>query len=150
MEFTEIKGRMFGYSKKDVCNYISELNTIHEADMDAKKSEFSKKQEEMELMFLMDRFGYIKTIDLPTFERNKEAALNENRFVFNCKNTGKICIFTDYGQLHTIKVADIPFGKFRDKGIPVDNISNYDSAKESIVFVASQTDLNLYRVIFCD
>ena len=54
-----------------------------------------KKQEEMDLTFLMDRFGYVKTIDMATFDRNKEAALNENRFVFTCKNTGKICIFTD-------------------------------------------------------
>ena len=107
-----------------------------------------KKQEEMELMFLMDRFGYVKTIDLATFERNKEAALNENKYVFTCKNTGKICIFTDMGQLHTIKVADIPFGKFRDKGIPVDNLSNYSSAKEQIVLATSQSELNLYRMVF--
>ena len=107
-----------------------------------------KKQEEMELVFLMDRFGYIKTIDLPTFERNKEAALNENRFVFTCKNTGKVCIFTDMGQLHTIKVADVPFGKFRDKGIPIDNVSNYSSAKEQIVLATSQSELNLYRMVF--
>mgnify|MGYP003296229059 CR=1 FL=1 len=31
------------------------------------------------------------------------------------------------GQLHTIKVADLPYGKFRDKGIPVDNVSNFSS-----------------------
>lgn len=43
---------------------------------------------------------------------------------------------------------DLPLGKFRDKGVPIDNVSNYDSAKENIVFAASQSDLNLYRVIF--
>ena len=107
-----------------------------------------KKQEEMELTFLMDRFGYIKTIDMATFERNKEAALSENRFVFTCKNTGKICIFTDLGQLHTIKVSDIPYGKFRDKGIPIDNVSNFSSAKEQIVLATSQSELNLYRIVF--
>ena len=107
-----------------------------------------KKQEEMELVFLMDRFGYVKTIDLATFERNREAALNENKYVFTCKNTGKICIFTDMGQLHTIKVADIPFGKFRDKGVPVDNLSNYSNAKEQIVLATSQSELNLYRMVF--
>ena len=59
-----------------------------------------------------------------------------------------ICFFTNTGQLHTVKAADLPFGKLRDKGVPVDNISNYDSARENIVYAASQTDLNLYRVIF--
>ena len=107
-----------------------------------------KKQEEMELTFLMDRFGYVKTIDMATFERNKEAAISENRYVFTCKNTGKICIFTDLGQLHTIKVADIPYGKFRDKGIPIDNVSNFSSAKEQIVLATSQSELNLYRIVF--
>ena len=136
---------------------MNELDEIKEAYGRARRTEITnaqeavyveKKMEEMDIIFLMDRFGYARTIDLQTFERNKDAVFAENKYVFQCKNTGKVCLFTNMGQLHTIKVMDIPFGKFRDKGIPVDNISNYDSAKESIVFVASQTDLNLYRVIF--
>lgn len=107
-----------------------------------------KKIDEMEVMCLMDRFGYMKTIDMSAYERNKEAADTENKYVFPCKNTGRICIFTNTGQLHTIKVADLPFGKFRDKGIPADNVSNYSSEKEEILLVTSQTQLNLYRVIF--
>ena len=107
-----------------------------------------KKVEEMDIVFLMDRFGYAKTIDTATYERNKEAADAENRYAFVCKNTGKICLFTNTGQLHTVKAMDLPFGKFRDKGVPIDNVSNFDSAKESIVYAASQSDLNLYRVIF--
>ena len=82
------------------------------------------------------------------FRSNKEAADAENRYAFVCKNTGKVCLFTNTGQLHTIKAVDLPFGKFRDKGVPVDNVSNYDSSKETIVYAASQSDLNLYRVIF--
>ncbi len=107
-----------------------------------------KKAEEMEVVFLMDRFGYARTIDLTAYERNKEAADTENRYVFPCKNTGRICLFTNTGQLHTLKVSDIPFGKFRDKGIPVDNISNFSGEKEVIIAAASQTSLNLYRMIF--
>ncbi len=107
-----------------------------------------KKLEEMDVFFLVDRFGYARCIDVATYERNKEAADTENKFVFSCKNTGKVCLFTDSGQLHTIKVLDVPFGKFRDKGIPLDNISNYDTTKENIVYVTSQSDLNLYRVVF--
>lgn len=107
-----------------------------------------KKLEEMEIMCLMDRFGYIKTVDMPTYERNKEAAEAENKYVFSCKNTGRICVFTNTGQLHTIKVTDLPFGKFRDKGVPIDNVSNYSAEKETIIFVTSQSSLNLYRLIF--
>ena len=89
---------------------------------DVEEAVFVEKQmEEMEIMFLMDRFGYAKTVDMTTYERNKEAADSENKYVVKCKNTGKICLFTDSGQLYTVKAMDIPFGKFRDKGIPIDN-----------------------------
>ena len=104
--------------------------------------------EETEVIFLMDRFGYARTIDTAAYERNKEAADTENRFVFPCKNTGKVCLFTDSGQLYTIKVSDLPYGKFRDKGIPIDNVSNFNSEKENILFLTSQTELNLRQVLF--
>ena len=38
-----------------------------------------KKMEEMEVTFLMDRFGYMRTIDKSAYERNKEAANAENK-----------------------------------------------------------------------
>lgn len=107
-----------------------------------------RKVEEMDVYFLMDRFGYCRTVDVATYERNKETADAENKYVFLCKNTGRVCIFTSDGQMHTVKVMDIPFGKFRDKGIPIDNISNYSTERDTIVYVTSQTFLNLYRVIF--
>ncbi|MCX4305796.1 MAG: DNA topoisomerase 4 subunit A [Acetatifactor sp.] len=107
-----------------------------------------KEIEETQVVFLMDRFGYAKTVDLSVYERNREAADTENRFVFPCKNTGRICLFTDTGQLHTIKVMDLPYGKFRDKGVPIDNVSNFNSEKESIVYITSQTELNLRQVVF--
>ncbi len=103
---------------------------------------------EQDVYFLMDRFGYCKTVDEATFERNKEAAVEESKFIVKCKNTGKVCLFTDIGNLHTIKALDIPFGKFRDKGVPVDNISNYDCKVEDAIYAASQSELNLYRIVF--
>ncbi|MBE5847642.1 MAG: DNA topoisomerase 4 subunit A [Lachnospiraceae bacterium] len=116
---------------------------------DAEEAVFEeKKPEEMDVVFMMDRFGYAKTVDVSVYERNKEAADAENKYIFTCKNMGKVCLFTDTGTLHTIKVMDLPYGKFRDKGIPIDNVSNYDSAKENVIFVASQADLNLYRLLF--
>ena len=66
-----------------------------------------KKIEEMEVCFLMDRFGYMKLIDLAAYERNKEAVHAENKYIFRCMNTDKICIFTDTGRMHTVKVLDI-------------------------------------------
>ena len=153
------------YRYEDILDRRDSMVQVLINDLDNLKKEFSrkrrtvidnceeavyeeKKQEEMDLIFLMDRFGYVKTIDIAAYERNKEAALNENKYVFTVKNTGKVCIFTDLGQLHTIKVSDIPYGKFRDKGIPIDNVSNFSSAKEQIILATSQSELNLYRMAF--
>ncbi|MCM1063732.1 MAG: DNA topoisomerase 4 subunit A [Eubacterium sp.] len=137
-----IMNELDGYKKE----YGRKRRTVIENAEEAVYKE--KEVEEMEVIFLMDRFGYAKIIDMPTYERNREAADGENRFVVTCKNTGKVCLFTDTGQLHTIKVMDLPFGKFRDKGTPIDNVSNFNSEKEEIVYIASQTDLNLRQLVF--
>ena len=126
--------------------YAKPRKTVIENGQEAVYKE--KELEEMEVVFLMDRFGYAKTIDTATYERNKEAADAENKYVFTCKNTGRVCLFTNTGQLHTIKVLDLPFGKFRDKGIPIDNVSNFSQEKEEIVAITSQTELNLCQVLF--
>ncbi len=104
--------------------------------------------EEMDVAFIMDRFGYAKTIDASTYERNIETIQNEFKYSFIMKNTGKVCIFTNNGQLHTIKAMDLPQGKMRDKGVPIDNISNFDTSNEQIILVTSQSELNLYRLMF--
>lgn len=107
-----------------------------------------KKVEEMPVMFLMDRFGYAKTIDVAVYEKNKEAADAENRYVFPCLNTGRICIFTDTGRMHTVKVQDLPFGRFRDKGSPIDNYSNYNSQEEMMVAIGSMAALREQKLLF--
>lgn len=107
-----------------------------------------KKIEEMDVVFLMDRFGYGRTVDVPTYERNKEAADSENKCVVLCRNTDKLCLFTDTGKMHSIKVLDLPFGKFRDKGQPLDNISNYDSSQENIVYLMNLQKLAEHKVFF--
>lgn len=103
---------------------------------------------EQEVVLLLDRFGYAKTVDVATYERNKEAADSENRHILRCKNTGKICIFTNTGKLHQVKVTDIPYGKFRDKSVPIDNMGNYDSSQEKIVYLCAEEELKDTRLLF--
>ena len=161
--YKETMENIFRY--EDILDRRDSMAQVLINELDAIKKEFSrerrtviengqeavfeqKKVEEMDVVFLLDRFGYCRSVDNATFERNQEAALTENKYIISCKNTGKICLFTNKGNLHTIKAMDVPFGKFRDKGIPVDNISNYNSSEEEIIYVASQSELNLYRLVF--
>ena len=108
----------------------------------------AKKIEEQDVVFLMDRFGYAKIVDTSVYERNKEAANAEYRHIFTCKNTDKICIFTDKGQMHLLKVLDLPYGKCRDKGTPIDNLCNYDSKEENVVYLAGLEHVSSHRMLF--
>ena len=127
--------------------YAVDRRTVIE---DGKEAVFiEKKIPEQEVMFIMDRFGYAKTIDMAAYERNKEAVHNEYKYIFSCMNTDKICIFTDNGMLHQIKVKDIPFStKFRDKGTRIDNPGNYDSSGERIIYLCASERIRQKRLLF--
>ena len=81
---------------EDILNNYDSMAAVIMEDLDRIKKEFArnrrtvvenaeeavfeeKKVEEQEIVFLMDRFGYAKTVDVSTYERNKEAADNENK-----------------------------------------------------------------------
>lgn len=104
--------------------------------------------EEKEVVFVMDRFGYSKILDKSTYERNEETVLKEYRHIVHCMNTDKVCVFTDTGVMHQIKVQDIPSGRLRDKGTPLDNIGNYDSRNEQILLIAPDRVLKESSLLF--
>ncbi len=150
---------------QDILNNYDSMAEVIIEDLDRIKKEFpqkrrtvienaeeavyeEKKIEEQEVVFLMDRFGYAKTIDTAVYERNKEAADEEYKVILSCMNTGKLCAFTDTGKMHQIRVMDLPCGKFRDKGIPLDNVSNYDSAKEQIIYLCDDRQLSVGNLLF--
>lgn len=136
--------------KKDLENikkeYGYERKTVIENGEAAVYEE--EKIAEQEVVFLMDRFGYARTIDTATYERNTETVINENKYAFSCMNTDRICIFTDKGNLHQMKVKDLPFGKLRDKGTPVDNLCNYDSSVENIIYLCDSNSLKNNTFLF--
>lgn len=107
-----------------------------------------EKPVEQEVIFLMDRFGYARTIDTATYERNADTVIQENKYAFKCMNTDRVCIFTDRGNLHQIKVMDLPFGKLRDKGTPIDNLCNYDSSMENIIYLCDSNSLKNNTLLF--
>ena len=136
---------------------IKELKAIKKAYVVPRKTELDnleaavivkKEIEVADVVLLMDRFGYVKTVDPSVYERNKEAADSENKYIFTVKNIDRVCVFTNTGQLHLIKVLDMPYGKFRDKGTPIDNLSNYDSKVENMVFIAPLEEVVNNKLIF--
>lgn len=122
-ELTAIQ-KEFGHERK---TRITSLEQVQEIKEEIK---------EEKLLFLMDRFGYVKTVDPSIMERTPDI-LQDFRYGFSCLNTGKIQLFTRQGKVHQIRVKDIPFQKLKEKGIPVDNISNYDSSQEDLIFACA-------------
>ena len=131
-----------GFKKEYACKRRTVIENAEEAVYEEKKIE------EQEVVFLMDRFGYAKTVDTSVYERNKEAADSENKYVVRCMNTGKLCIFTDSGRMHQVKVLDVPYGRFRDKGTPIDNVSNYSTSDEQIIMVCDAEQMRYAYLLF--
>ena len=150
---------------EDILNNYDSMAGVIMEELDAYKKEYARKRrtvienaeeavyeekkiEEQEVVFLMDRFGYSRTVDTSVYERNKEAADSENKYVIHCMNTGRLCVFTDTGKMHQVKVMDVPYGKFRDKGTPIDNISNYSANEEQIVMVCDAEQMRFSYLLF--
>ena len=151
-EYKECLKRIAEYQK--VLESRDGMNRVIKEDLDHIKEEFAEPRKTLiengkeavfeesaaavaEVVFVMDRFGYCKLLDRSTYDRNRETVDTEYRHVIPCLNTDKLCIFTDTGNLHQVKMMDIPSGKLRDKGTPIDNLSKYDGSKEEIIFLTN-------------
>lgn len=104
--------------------------------------------QEFRCFYIQDKFGYVKLMDEATYQRNQEAVDTENPFVIHCKNTDNILLFTDKGNMHQLKLTDVPLGKFRDKGIPIDNISKYSVSNEEILFAVVKREIAGRSLLF--
>ena len=141
------------------------MDQVIKEDLDSIKEEFSSSRrtgiedgregvydesavEVREVVFVMDRFGYSRILERSTYDRNQETVDSEHSHVVCCLNTDKICLFTNTGALHQVKVADIPLGKLRDKGTPIDNLCKYDGTKEEIVFLTNAAALPGHILLF--
>ena len=103
---------------------------------------------EEQVWFVMDRFGYCKTLDQSTYEKNSDAVNADYKWVVPVMNTSKILLFTDRGGMHQVKAGDVPAGKLKDKGVPVDNLSKYEGAREEILLVGSPATLAGKKLLF--
>ena len=107
-----------------------------------------KAPEDEPVIFLLDRFGYAKLLDVASYEKNREQIEGEYRAVVPIMTSGRIQLYTSAGVLHQVKVRDIPAGKLKDKGVPIDNLSRFDGRKEEIHLVAAAGSLSKEQLLF--
>ena len=126
--------------------YAHERRTRLEDSKEAVVEE--KAPEDEQLIFLLDRFGYAKLLDVASYEKNREQIEGEYRAVVPIMTSGRIQLYTSAGVLHQVKVRDIPAGKLKDKGVPIDNLSRFDGRKEEIHLVAAAGSLSKEQLLF--
>lgn len=96
---------------------------------------------------LMDKFGYVRAVSDTVYEKNKEAADSESKWVIPVMSDDKVVFITENGIMHTVPANKIPFGKFRDKSIPVDNVSTLDTTTDLILYAEAMKDMACEKVV---
>ena len=91
------------------------------------------KAKDEKLVVLLDKFGYLHSIDATTYDRNSDAVAESFVRAIPCMSSGKVFVISDKGKSHVLPAREIPYGKLRDKGTPIDVLSGFDSKTETIV-----------------
>jgi len=151
----EYEGLLGSHTKMK--NHIkNDLDEIKKAYPSKRKTMISNEEEiilekeeivEQTYYLLIDRFRYAKLIDDATYQRNIESINTDYKHCFEISNLDKLFLFTNTGKCHKIKILEIPLCKYKDKGIPLENISNLEPS-EDIVFMESGKNVLLNKYIF--
>lgn len=116
---------------------------------DAKEAVFEESPiAEMDVVFTMNRFGYVKMIERSVFEKNPESIQEESKVLISCKNLSKICIFTQEGLMHQLKMQDVPLCKGKDKGVPIENLCNYKMETENYLLIEAAEQIKGKQLLF--
>ena len=89
-----------------------------------------------DLYVCFDRFGYTKAIDAAAFGRASEETKKDFSFVLKIKNTDKLCIFTDKGNMHQVKMEKVPRCTMKDKGTLIHSLCKMENDEEGLLYVS--------------
>ena len=124
-----IKGRLREFKKI----FISPRRT---SLMDTVAKAYVEKVVIEDLYVCFDRFGYTKAIDAAAFGRASEETKKDFSFVLKIKNTDKLCIFTDKGNMHQVKMEKVPRCKMKDKGTLIHSLCKMENDEEGLLYVS--------------
>ena len=83
----------------------------------------------------IDRFGYMKAMDEAAFVRASDEAKQEYPHIIKMKNTDKVCLFTDQGNMHQVRADRIPKCKIKDKGALVHTLCKLSGDEEALLYI---------------
>lgn len=130
--FETIRKKYFKERKSEITEYV--------------EAEYVEVLMEEELHVLIDRFGYIKTIDQVSYNRCNSDTISEFKKDILINNTDKLCIFDKVGNVTSMKVLDIPNGKIKDRGVPLETVC--DAGQDEVLYLVPQSKLEGAQILF--
>lgn len=124
-----IKARLRQYKKKFARERRTEL-----ADVQAKAYVEEVKIED--IFVCIDRFGYMKAMDEAAFTRASDEAKQEYPHILKMKNTDRICLFTNLGNMFQIRADKLPKCKIKDKGALVHTLCRMSNDEDALLYTA--------------
>lgn len=102
---------------------------------------------EEDIQILIDRFGYLKIVDMNSVSRSSDDTLSTFKHIITSKNTDKLAVFTNQGNVYQIKLIDLPRLKMKDKGQPIDVLCGFKN-QEEILLILPMNEVTNGKIIF--
>jgi DNA gyrase subunit A len=134
-----IIARLKEYKKKFGRTRLTELDNLT-------KEKYVEEIKEEDLFILIDRFGYVKSVDSASYSRLTEETLADYSHIVPIHNTDRLCIFTEEGNMYQIKAMGIPKGRSRDKGVLIQSLCKI--GHENILLYIAAEDLFESQLFF--
>lgn len=112
----------------------------------AKSEDYVEEVRVEDIYILIDRFGYVKSLDSASYSRVLEENLKEYSHIIQMQNTDKLCCFTAQGNMFQVKAENIPRCRMRDRGSLIQTLCKLD--KEEVVLYTSFEQLFESQLLF--
>ncbi len=120
--------KQFGVPRKTELANVSQVKYVEEI-------------KEEDIYVLIDRFGYIKSVDAASYSRLSVETLNDYAHIVCMRNTDRLCVFSSAGNMYQIKAMNIPKGRSRDKGVLIQSLCKIGH-EDALLYVDAETLFN--------
>lgn len=140
-QIVENEGKLINEIKKDLRKYKKKYGKTRKTQIIDKEIKVIEKEvPEENLVVLIDSYSYIHAVTENVYNNNKDDIAKQYKYIIPSTNKREVLVFTSNGDVHAIKVEDLPVDKYDAKGIPVDDVSNFDLSVEEIVGADEMVD----------
>lgn len=120
--------KQFGVPRKTELANVSQVKYVEEI-------------KEEDIYVLIDRFGYIKSVDATSYSRLSAETLNDYAHIVCMRNTDRLCVFSSAGNMYQIKAMNIPKGRSRDKGVLIQSLCKIWH-EDALLYIDAETLFN--------